>query len=703
MADAAAMIRGRQPLLVKITQHSDAVLAVMVVCIIGILVLPLPPRFLDFLLAFNITLSLIVLLVTMYITRPLELSVFPGMLLILTLFRLSLNVASTRLILGSAYAGEVIASFGSFVVAGNYVVGFIIFAILVIIQFIVITKGAGRVAEVAARFTLDAMPGKQMAIDADLNAGLITEDDARRRRDLISREADFYGAMDGASKFVRGDAIASILITLINVIGGFIIGTLQIGMPIADALKTYTLLTVGDGLVTQIPALVIATSAGILVTRATSDSNLGKDLSSQITSHPKAIFIASAMIFGFGLVPGLPTLPFMLLGGVTASVAYAAIKAKKEESLEEETSQKAEAPVERIEDFLKVDTLEVEIGYGLIPLVDDSHGNDLLDRIAIIRRQLASELGLIVPPIRIRDNVSLRPNEYHIKIRGISVASSELYPGQMLAISPGTISNPIAGIETTEPAFDLPAIWIEESQRALAEKRGYTVVEPTAILATHLTEIIKSHAAELLSRHEVTRLIDNIKNEHQALIDELIPNLLNIGQIQHVLQNLLAERIPIKDLPTVLEALADYAPNTKEPDVLSEFARHALARTISTLYLDEEGGMKVSILDPELEKLVADSIQSTKQGIIAVVPPELAQKIIQEVSDAAQEMSIAGYTPVILTSPNIRLAFKRIIAAALPKVAVISFNELVPNIEIESIKTVRMPDVDQKVHSSESA
>jgi flagellar biosynthesis protein FlhA len=703
MADTADMIRGRQSFLVKITQHSDVVLAVMVVCIIAILVLPLPPRFLDFLLAFNITLSLVVLLVTMYVTRPLELSVFPGMLLILTLFRLSLNVASTRLILGTAYAGEVIASFGNFVVGGNYVVGFIIFSILVIIQFVVITKGAGRVAEVAARFTLDAMPGKQMAIDADLNAGLITEDEARRRREMISREADFYGAMDGASKFVRGDAIAGILITLINVIGGFIIGTLQIGMPLPEALKTYTLLTVGDGLVTQIPALIIATSAGMLVTRAASDSNLGQDLSSQITSHPKAIFIASVLLFGFGLVPGLPTLPFMLLGGVTGTVAYTAIKTRKAETAEKEPSQQPEAPAERVEDFLKVDTLEVEIGYGLIPLVDDSHGSDLLDRIAIIRRQIASELGLIVPPIRIRDNVSLKPNEYHLKIRGISVASSNLYPGQMLAINPGTISNPIAGIETTEPAFGLPATWIEESQRAVAEKRGYTVVEPTAVLATHLTETIKSHAAELLSRHEVSRLIDNIKNEHQALIDELIPNLLNIGQIQHVLQNLLAEKIPIKDLPTVLEALADYAPNTKEPDVLSEFARHALARTISTLYLDEEGGMKVSILDPELEKLVADSIQSTRQGIIAVVPPELAQKIIRDVSDATREMSIAGYMPVILTSPNIRLAFKRIIAAALPNVAVISFNELISNIEIESIKTVRMPDVDQKIHSSEPA
>ena len=695
---------GKEPFLIWLTRHSDIALAAMIVGIIGILVMPLPPAALDFLLAFNITLSLVILLITLYIKRPLELSVFPGLLLILTLFRLSLNVASTRLILGTAYAGEVIESFGNFVVGGNYVVGFIIFAILVIIQFVVITKGSGRVAEVAARFTLDAMPGKQMAIDADLNAGLITEDQARNRRDMISRQADFYGAMDGASKFVRGDAIAGMLITIINVLAGFIIGTMQMGMPLSEALKTYTILTVGDGLVTQVPALIIATSAGILVTRAPSDSNMGQELSSQITNHPRAILIAAGLLFFFGLVPGLPTMSFMVLGGLTATVAYSAMKSQKaadKKAAEPET--KAEAHEEKIEDFLKVDTLEIEIGYGLIPLVDATHGHDLLDRISIIRQQIAAELGVVVPPIRIRDNVGIKPNQYQIKMRGVAVASSELYPDQMMAINPGNIVNSIAGIETVEPAFELPAIWIEASQRQIAEKRGYTVVEPTAVLATHLTEVIKSHAAELLSRQEVSKLIDNIKQDHQTLIDELIPNLLSMGQIQHVLQNLLNERIPIKDLPAILETLADYAPSTKDPDILSEFVRHSLARTISALYLDETGGMKVSVLDPTIEKLIGDSIQSTKQGIIAALPPELAQKIIEEVSMVVQEMSIAGYMPLILTSPNIRLAFKRVITAALPKTAVISFNELVPNIEIESINTVRMPDADQKVRSPEFA
>lgn len=692
---ALANAAGKQPFLVKITKHSDIILALMIVGIIGILVLPLPPVVLDFLIAFNITLSLVVLLVTMYITRPLELSVFPGLLLILTLFRLSLNVASTRLILGTAYAGEVIESFGNFVVAGNYVVGFIVFAILVIIQFVVITKGAGRIAEVAARFTLDAMPGKQMAIDADLNAGLISESDARTRREKISMEADFHGAMDGASKFVRGDAIAGILITIINVIAGIVIGVLQMGMPIGEALKTYTILTVGDGLVTQIPALIIATSAGIIVTRTSSETNLGKDLTKQIMAHPKAILISAVLVFSFGLVPGLPTLPFVVLGGIVAAAAISAMKTQKaEKDLETTPSEETAEPEEKIEDYLKVDTLEIEIGYGLIPLVNSSGGNDLLDRITIIRRQMAGEMGIIVPPVRIRDNVSLKPNEYQVKIRGLAISSSDLYPGQLLAINPGTIKNPIAGMEAIEPAFGLPAVWIEENQRSIAEKRGYTVVEPTAVLATHLTEIIRSHAAELITRQEVSKLIDNVKTDHEALVDELIPNLLNVGQVQHVLQNLLAENVPIRDLPTILEALADYAPNIKEPDILSEYARQALARTITTMCRDDDGGMKLATLDTNLEKLIADSIQSSKQGILAVLPPEIAQNIINEVSEITQEMAIAGYSQVILTSPNIRLAFRRLISAALPKVIVISFNELMPDVEIESIKTVRLTNGD---------
>jgi flagellar biosynthesis protein FlhA len=683
------------PFLVKITRHADIVLAAGIVSVIGILVIPLPPAVLDFLLAFNITLSLIVLLVTMYIKRPLELSVFPGMLLIFTLFRLSLNVASTRLILGSAYAGEVINSFGNFVVGGNYVVGFIIFAILVIIQFVVITKGSGRIAEVAARFTLDAMPGKQMAIDADLNAGLISEDDARQRRALISREADFYGAMDGASKFVRGDAIASVLITIINVIGGIIIGVVQMGMPIGQALKTYTLLTVGDGLVTQIPALIIATAAGIIVTRAASETNLGQDLTKQITAQPRAILIAAVMLFILGIVPGMPTLPFMLLGGVTSIIAYSATRSKKNEPSKEEEAKAAAlaaknqlAAPERMEDYLKVDPLEVEIGYGLIPLVDVSRGNDLLDRISTIRRQIATELGVLVPPIRIRDNVALKPNEYVIKIRGVPLATSTLFHGQMLAINPGFVADQVAGLETIEPAFGLSAKWIDENQKAIAEKRGYTVVEPTAVLATHLTEIIRSHAGELLSRQEVSKLVENIKADNQSLVDELIPNLLNLGQVQHILQNLLSERIPIKDLVTILETAADFAHSTKDIDILSEYVRHALSRTITALYLGEDNEMKVVTLDQTLEKLLADSTQNTRQGIIVVLPPEVSQKIIDETADATNEMSCAGFVPVVLTSPNIRLGYKRLIAAALPRVAVISFNELIPNIEVESIKTV---------------
>lgn len=681
-------------LLAGLTKHSDIVLAVTVVAILGVLVLPIPPKFLDFMLAFNITLALVILLVTMYIIKPLELSVFPSMLLIVTLFRLSLNVASTRLILGRAYAGEVIASFGNFVVGGNYVVGFIIFAILVIIQFVVITKGASRIAEVAARFTLDAMPGKQMAIDADLNSGLITEEEARRRRDNISREADFYGAMDGATKFVRGDAIAGILITLINIIGGIIIGVVQKGMPIGQALQTYTLLTVGDGLVTQIPALVISTSAGIIVTRAASESNLGKDLTSQITLQPRAIMVAACILTVFGIVPGMPTLPFILLGGITGVIAYSAIRARKrQERMAEVTEEKKEIPPsERMEEYLKVDPMEVEIGYALIPLVDVSQGNDLLDRISMIRRQIATELGLLVPPIRIRDNMQLKPNEYQVRIRGHRVASAELFPGQFLAIDPGHITEPVEGPEAIEPAFGLRAKWISENVKSIAEKRGYTVVEPVAVLATHLTEIIKSHAAELLTRQEISNLIENIKKDHGALVEEVIPAQVSLGVIQKILQNLLEERIPIKDLPLILETVADFTSSSKDPDILTEYVRYNLSRTITEMYLNSVGGVTVMTLDPELEQKVTAGIQTTKHGLMLTLPPELAQKIQDAIKQSVEEMQARGYTPLLLVSPNIRLIFKRFIRHITPNLAVISYNELLPEIEVESIKTVRLSD-----------
>jgi len=687
----SGLIASNRSLLARFTEYSDIVLAAAVVAILGVLILPIPPRFLDLLLAFNITLSLIILLVSMYITRPLDLSVLPGLLLIITLFRLALNVASTRLILGQAYAGEVIASFGNFVIGGNYVVGFIIFSILVIIQFVVITKGAGRVAEVAARFTLDAMPGKQMAIDADLNAGLVTEDEARRRREEISREADFYGAMDGASKFVRGDAIASILITLINIIGGIVIGVVQRGMPASQALTTYTLLTVGDGLVTQIPALIISTSAGIVVTRAASSSNLGKDLTSQITMQPRAIMVAAIILTLFGIVPGMPTLPFIALGGVTGFIAYTALQTRKKENQQGAIPEGAAEPPppEKMEEYLKVDPMEVEIGYALIPLVDISQGNDLLDRIAMIRRQVASELGVLVPPIRIRDNIQLKPNEYQIKIRGHKIASAEIFPGQFLAINPGYVTDPVEGPGVKEPAFGLDAKWVGDSLKSLAEKRGYTVVEPAAVLATHLTEIIKSHASDFLTRQETANLIENIKADHKALVEEISANQVGLGIIQKVLQNLLDERIPIKDLPTVLETISDFASSTKEPDILTEYVRHNLSGIITELYLNSVGGLTVMTLDPELEQQVASAIQGTKHGLILTLPPDVARKIHEAIPRAAEEMQAQGYTPLILVSPNIRLVFKRFIKPVAPNVAVISYNEVLPEIDIESIKTVR--------------
>jgi flagellar biosynthesis protein FlhA len=678
--------------LARLTEHSDIALAIAVIAILAILVLPLPPALLDFMLAFNITLSLIILLVTMYLTKPLDFSVFPGMLLIITLFRLALNVATTRLILGQAYAGEVIASFGNFVVGGNYVVGFIIFAILVIIQFVVITKGAGRIAEVAARFTLDAMPGKQMAIDADLNAGLLTEEDARKRRQDISREADFYGAMDGASKFVRGDAIAGILITLINVLGGILIGVVQRGMSVNEALTTYTLLTVGDGLVTQIPALIVSTAAGIIVTRAASESNLGKDMARQLTLQPRAIMIASGILVIFGIVPGMPTLPFLFLGGITGMIGYTAFQAQKKQiSKAEVTEEKKEIPTpERMEEYLKVDPMEVEIGYALIPLVDASRGNDLLDRIAMIRRQIAADMGLLVPPIRIRDNIQLKPNQYQIKIRGHKVALSELYPGQFLAIDPGYVTEPVEGIEIEEPAFGLRAKWIGENIKTLAERRGYTVVEPSAVLATHLTELIKSNAAELLTRQETANLVDNVKKDHKALVDEVIPNLVNLGIVQKVLQNLLEERIPIRDLPLILETLADYAPSSKDPDILSEYVRHNLGRTITQMFLNSVGGLTVMTLDPDLENKISSGVQSTKHGLVLVLPPDLAQQIYNAMKKAVEEMQAQGYSPILLVSPNVRLVFRRFIKHVAPALSVISYNELLPEIEVESIKIVRL-------------
>lgn len=671
----------------RINNRSDIILAVAVVAIIGVLVIPVPPGLLDFALAFNITFSLVILLSTLYIRRPLDLSVFPGMLLIVTLLRLALNVASTRLILGTGYAGEVINSFGNFVVKGNYVVGFIVFMILVIIQFVVITKGAGRISEVAARFTLDAMPGKQMAIDADLNAGLINEAEAKTRRKEIADEADFYGAMDGASKFVRGDAIAGILITMINIVGGFIIGILMQGHSVSEALRMYTLLSVGDGLVTQIPALIVSTSAGIIVTRTASTSNMGTELTTQLTGQPRAIMIASVMLVLFGIVPGMPTLPFILLGIGVGTVGYMTNESMKKKKLEEQRQKlqaaKVETP-ERTEDLLKVDTLEVEIGYGLIPLVDTNQGGDLLERVSSIRRQLAIEMGIIVPPIRIRDNVQLNPNQYRIKVKGIETARYELMLDHIMAINPGYVKDELDGFKTTEPAFGMSAIWVIPNFRESAESRGYTIVEPAAVLATHLTEIIKNNAAELLSRQDVSHLIETLKEDNPSLVSEIIPNVVPLSVVQKILQTLLSERIPIRDMATIMETITDMYPGTKETDVLSEYVRMAMKRQITEMYKDKSSKIHVFTIDPSIEQMLTDSVQHTKQGLMLVTPPAETERLLKAIGRLIIKAETSGQTPICLSSPNIRLALKRLTESTYPSLVILSYNEISNNVEVIS-------------------
>ena len=674
----------------RIAQYTDVLFALSVIGMISVMIIPMPPGLLDVLLAFNIAFSLLVLLTTIYITNPLQLSVFPGLLLVLTLFRLSLNVATTRLILGDAYAGEVINAFGQFVVKGNYILGFVVFLIIVIIQFVVITKGAGRVAEVAARFTLDAMPGKQMSIDADLNAGLITEEQARTRRDNIAREADFYGAMDGASKFVRGDAIAGILITLVNILGGLGIGVLQIGMEAADAAQTYTILTIGDGLVSQIPALITSISAGIIVTRSTSEDNLGTDLLRELTSKPRAIMVATMVLLGFALVPGLPSTPFLILAFVTGAVAFTAQRSQ-DRIVEEEAVEEEEQPEERVEDYLHVDPLEIQIGYGLIPLVDPAQGGDLLDRVTMLRKQTALDLGIVVPPIRIRDDmVSLGPNQYAIKIRGISVATGDIETKSLLAMDPGYVEGEIDGQDTVEPAFGLPAKWIADTAREQAEILGYTVVEPPAVLATHLTEIIKSHASEILTRQDTQTHVDRIREKSPTLIDELIPDNLSVGGVQKVMQNLLKERIPVRDTQTILECLADYAPVTKEPDILTEYVRGQLGRTICQLYQNDENSIPVLTVAPELEQQIADAMQSAAGGIRVVLPPETLNEISDRLSEGVDTMVSNGQTPVVLTSPNIRLAFRRVTETTFPSLTVLSYNEIVPGVDVFSVGMIAL-------------
>lgn len=682
------------PLLERLLRYSDVLIAVAVITIVIMMIIPLPTLLLDLLLALNITLALIVVMVSIYNTDPLQFSTFPSLLLIATLFRLALNVSSTRLILLEGYAGEVIQAFGNFVVGGNAVVGFIVFVILIIIQFIVITKGAERVAEVAARFTLDAMPGKQMAIDADLNAGTINEDEARQRRRNIQREADFYGAMDGASKFVKGDAIAAIIIIFVNIIGGFIIGVLQRNLDILQALQSYTLLTVGEGLVNQIPALLISTATGIVVTRAASDSNLGSDLFSQLFTNARVFFIASGVLFILAIVPGLPGIPFITLSLMTGIIGYTLKMTAQTDEVEKITQQVEQEKEEirkpeNILSLLQVDPMELEIGYSLIPMVDAAQGGDLLDRVVMIRRQCALELGIVVPTIRIRDNIQLKPNIYVIKLKGIEIARGELLLDHYLAMNPGTVFEEMTGIETVEPAFGLPALWISESAREQAEVAGYTVVDAVSVLTTHLTEAIKAHAAEMLGRQEVQTLVDSIKQQHSALIEELIPALMSIGDVQKVLAHLLRERISIRNLVVILETLADYSPITKDHEMLTEYVRHALARQISRQYAPS-GSLTCLTLDPQLENTLLGAIQRSEGGSYVALDPQMIQRIIENLSRALPKLTNMGYQPTVLASPAVRLAFRKITERVAPNLVVLSYADLEAKVEVQTVGVVTL-------------
>ena len=672
------------------------------VMLVVLMIVPVPPVLLDLLLSLNITLALVILLVTLYTENALAFSVFPTLLLIITLFRLSLNITGTRQILLHAYAGHVIEAFGNVVVGGNYAVGVVIFAILIVIQFVVITNGAGRVAEVAARFTLDAMPGKQLAVDADLNAGLITEAEARQRRKDIQRSADFYGAMDGASKFVRGDAVAAVVIVFVNIIAGFVIGIFQQGMGLVEALQRYTLLTVGEGIVTQIPALLISTATGIIVTRAAAEGSFGADLSRQLVQDPRALFITAGLLALFSLV-----LPWYIMLPLAAVVMWLAVRQLRLQNKDRKrpgalggaagapgvtgsTAQPAIKPAESVVPLLSYDPMELEIGFGLIPLVDVSQGGDLLERITMIRRHAARELGIVVPPIRVRDNLQLKPSTYVVKIYGLEVAKAEVMVSRVLAMNPGTATNGIDGIATTEPAFGLPALWIAESQRGDAEMAGYTVIDPTSVIATHLTEIIKTHAPDLLGRQETSALLDNVKQHYPVVVEELVPNLLTVGEVQRVLQSLLRERIPIRNLLLILENLADGARASKDVDYLTERVRSAMARHICAEYA-ENGLLSVITVDPRLETLLGEAVRRGEDAY-ALLDPATVAKIYASLAKQVGTAQQSGLHPIVLTSPSTRLALKRLTERAAPSLVVLSYSEIAPGLRVESIGQISSTD-----------
>jgi flagellar biosynthesis protein FlhA len=682
----------------RLAGQKDLFIALLLIGVIGMMIIPVPPFMLDILLTVMVCLALVIMLISMYIDNVLDMSVFPGMLLIITLFRLGLNVATTRLILTDGEAGSVIHTFGTFVTKGNLVVGVIIFVILVIIQFVVITKGAGRIAEVAARFTLDAMPGKQMAVDADLNAGIITEAEAKERRRNIGREADFYGAMDGASKFVRGDAVAGIIITVVNIIGGFIVGMTMQDLSFQDSLKRFTVLTIGDGLVTQMPALMISTASGIIVARAASKQNLGEEVIGQLTQSVKSLFTGSAFMAVMAVIPGMPTIPFLLLSAAIAGIGVFAKRSKAVKKVEEQVQEKKASEKEdttaqdKIESYLNVDQMELEIGYGLISLVDVNQGGDLLERITMLRRQCATEIGVIVPPIRIRDNIQLKANQYTVKIKGIEVGNGELMTGCFLAMDPGGTSQRIQGIPTVEPAFGLPAIWITQSQKEAADIAGYTVVELPAVIATHLTEIIRAHAGEILTRQDVKALIDNVKASNATVVEELVPGIMGIGEIQRVLINLLNEKVSVRDLGTILEAMANAAKVSKHEAYVTEQCRQALSRQICKGYRDGNGVIHVISLEPKLEQMLEASVQNTERGPRLVIRPELVGRMVGRLSALVEKMVAGNLQPVLLCSPGIRYQLRKILEGSFPNLAVLSYSEIANGTNVKATGTVVIND-----------
>ena len=697
-------------MLKKILHYSDVGVALLMVLVVVMMVIPLPTGLIDVLLAANITLGVVVLLVTFYVKRALDLSVFPTLLLIVTLFRIALNVSTTRLILLNGYAGEIIMAFGNFVVGGNYIVGVVIFLILVIIQLLVITKGAERVAEVAARFTLDAMPGKQMAIDADLNSGLIDDQEARARRRDIQREADFYGAMDGASKFVKGDAVAGLIITMINIVGGLSIGVFQRGMPAGKAAALYSLMTVGDGLVSQIPALLFSTATGVIVTRAAAASDLGQDIVVAFTRYPRPLYIGSGLLLALGMIPGLPTVPFVILASLMGGMGYMVARegtAQEVEGGEPRPSGAAPQPgaapatpgsdggpspapssPEEVMRLLTVDPMEAEIGYAIIPLVDPAQGGDMLERIGTIRKQMAVELGVVVPPIRIRDNIQIKPTEYVLRVKGAEAGRGELLPDHYLAMNTGGVEEDLIGIPTKEPAFGLPALWISPDLRDKAEAMGYTVVDAPSVLATHLSEVIRRNGADLLTRQEVQKLTDMVKETAPAVVEELLASL-SLGEIQKVLQNLIREQIPIRDLVTIFEALADYGKLSRSVDFLTERARESLSRLISLKIQGEDGVITAATLSPNWEqKIMASMDGDLARGWQLNMDPREVQKMIAAISRAVDDMLAKGHTPVLLVHPNVRLIVRRLIEGSVANVFVVSYNEIAHGIQIKTVGMV---------------